>query len=108
MKKSDLRNGMIVKTRAGNYYLVVRDFDNGNHQSSVLLRDGGFLELCDYSEDMKTLRGHEKFDIVEVFKTLAVGRVITALGKEASANIISIWKREEKIDCRIGGKCIFE
>lgn len=80
MKKSDLKNKMVVKTRNGNIYTII-DGD--------MYRYSGWVSMISYREDL-TNKLRDGYDIVEVY------------GKCRSLDIddfvkISqpIWKREE-------------
>lgn len=58
MRKSELRNGMIVETREGNLYLVVGDF---------MTRESGFCLLTSFDENMLDGDGDSGYDIVKVY-----------------------------------------
>lgn len=67
MKKNELESGMWVKTRNGEWYMVIK-----NSKWEALVNDGGWNRLSDYSEDMTMTPDYEDeecsiFDIMQVF-----------------------------------------
>lgn len=50
MKKSDLENGMVVQTRNGNIYLVLKPFED---HEFVLVRAEGYMTSDCYDEYLK-------------------------------------------------------
>jgi len=58
MKKSDLKNGMLVETREGNLYLVVGDF---------ITKQDGFDLLSNYDENLKN-KVSNKLDIMKTYE----------------------------------------
>lgn len=58
MKKSELRNGMMVETREGVLYLVVGDF---------MTRENGYDLLSNYNKDMINVNDRA-YDIVKVYE----------------------------------------
>lgn len=84
MKKSDLKNRMVVETRNGNRYMVVDNF---------LMRKDGYLMLSDYHEDLtmnhdlnSSLRELDIMKIYGPYETLADMNNVFA---------IEIWERDE-------------
>lgn len=78
--KNDLKDGMVVKTREGNYYLVCGD---------LFIRDMGFLEINTYNNDLTNKLSIEE-DIVAVY-----GKIYTLCAlKNIEYNTV-LWKREE-------------
>ena len=84
MKKSDLKNRMVVETRNGNRYMVVDNY---------LMRSAGYIMLSDYNEDLTIkhviLESH-KFDIMTIYepcKTLDIDSIFDPL--------LEIWERDE-------------
>ena len=65
MQKSNLRTGMWVKYRDGQYAIVLRDTKNGD-----LFADDGFMDFDSYTEDLKVARTLEPtdYDIMEVWQ----------------------------------------
>jgi hypothetical protein len=70
MKKSDLRNGMVVETRDKFRFLVIGDNLQGKD---------GYLKLQDYKDDMQFGNNHEpgyinldNFDIMKVYPNIFV------------------------------------
>lgn len=69
MKKSDLRNGDIVKTREGNKYIVLLNIEHFTKKEGLLinLMDGCYLRLSRYKEDLTWYDEEAKnFDIVSI------------------------------------------
>lgn len=62
MRKDDLKNGMIVKTKNGDFYLVF----NGNLYNPISMTKH-FIGLSDYDDDLKRYFASHEFDIVEVY-----------------------------------------
>ena len=66
-KKSDLKTGMIVKTRIGNRYLVLLNCITQEHESEDLLMcDGGLISLKHYKNNL-TLPQDNDCDIIKIF-----------------------------------------
>lgn len=80
MKKSDLKDGMIVEYRNGNRRMVLRD---------ELLGVGIYNKLEHYDEDL-IIKSNKSLDIVEVFE-FEYGSLESVL---SSKNLKSIWKRQ--------------
>ena len=85
MKKSDLKNGMVVELRYGKRFLIVNDFGIG--KDSCINLDGFF----GYDENLYDINGVSKYDITKIyragsfnFKTLFDNKRLTL-----------IWEREE-------------
>ena len=87
MKKSDLKNRMVVETRNGNRYMVVDNY---------LMRKCGYMMLSDYNEDLTIIQTDtfistlEELDIIKIYepyKTLGIDDAFNAL--------IEIWERDE-------------
>ena len=72
MKKSDLKQGALVQTRNGNVYILIG-------KKFVNLKNGGFMPLENYSEDLLTCYPtiesiydvvcHSKYDVMKVFNS---------------------------------------
>ena len=76
MRLNDLKNGMIVKTRKGNSYIVMRDFiDYGDVLAGLSDSDNitnTWTSLSEYNKDMK----HNKLpglDIMSVYTSYLYG-----------------------------------
>lgn len=90
MKKSDLKDGMVVETRGGSKYLI-RTLENGNKVLSAMEK---WLMLDDgYNEDL-TDDTFKDLDIVKVFKTN--GTCLNTVFEER--NLTLIWQEEREID----------
>ena len=87
MKKSDLKNGMVVRTRNCNLYIVL---------NNSLISKRGYMNLNFYTEDLKDGDCKGSYDIVAIYKEKK-GHCLTPenwfinLGEP-------IWTREEEID----------
>lgn len=88
MKKSDLKNSMIVKIRKGEFGLVFKN---------KILFLNNFIYLKDFTEDLKVESKRVELDIIKVYKP----RTIFCLGdliniKEIDLDLI--WEREKRVD----------
>lgn len=63
MKLSDLKSGNIVETREGKKYIVLLNSSYGD--ILINLEDGCYLELCNYTQDLKNNYGIE-YEIIKV------------------------------------------
>ena len=86
MKKSDLKNGMVVELRNGKRFLIVNDLGIG--EDSCIKLDG----LVGYNENLNDVSGFSEFDITKIYKT--VGNTFRTLFDNERLNLI--WEREEK------------
>ena len=86
MKKSDLKNGMVVELRNGKRFLIVNDFGIG--EGSCINLDG----FMGYNENLNDVSGFSEFDITKIYKT--VGNTFRTLFDNERLNLI--WEREEK------------
>lgn len=90
MKKSDLKDGMIVET-GENIYLVCRD---------KFLGLDGYMGFEDYDENLKLKdEGFEKFNINSVYSTDSWGVGLKDL-LSSKRPLEKIWERPRKIDWR--------
>lgn len=92
--KDDLKNGMLVKTRANRVYLYLEYSDEG-YMCCVFVRDTGYIGLDMFNYDL-TVRGgnQEGFDIMKVYKPVDF---ITTLRLDDQIDRAElIWKREEE------------
>ena len=83
MKKSDLKNGMIVEYRNGFRRLVVND---------ELIGDDGHLSLTEYNDDLKINELYRNLDIIKVYK-YKLGWSFNRLLDDD--NLELIWERKE-------------
>lgn len=86
MKKSDLKNRMVVELRNGKRFLIVNDIGIG--KDSCINLDGFF----GYDENLNDVSGFSEFDITKIYKT--VGTTFKTLFDNESLSLI--WEREEK------------
>ena len=75
MKRSDLKTGMVVKTRDGWYGVVLIGcdfrFHYGQQNDCILGLDNpasDWMSLTEYTDDLKCIGGEGKFDIVRVYQ----------------------------------------
>ena len=94
MKKSDLKNGMVVELRNGKRFLIVNNFGIG--KDSCIYLYGSFA----YDENLYDVIGDSTFDITKIYKT--VGHTFKTLFDNESLSLI--WEREEKEEIKVGDK----
>lgn len=95
-KKSDLKNGMLVKTRNGNSYIFIEYPD-----MHIFVRRDGYNRIGEYKEDLTINRGHndDELDIIEVYEPV---QYITTLNIEQEiVKATLIWKREEVVEMTV-------
>lgn len=85
MKKSDLKNGMVVELRNGKRFLIVDDL--GISKDSCINLDGFF----GYDKNLNDVTGYSEFDITKIYKT----RGYTFKNLFDNERLILIWEREE-------------
>ena len=86
MKKSDLKNGMVVELRNGKRFLIVNDLGIG--KDTCINLDGFF----GYDENLNDVCGDKTYDITKIYKT--VGNTFKTLFDYERLSLI--WEREEK------------
>lgn len=86
MKKSDLKNGMVVELRNGKRFLIVNDIGIG--KGSCINLDG----YLGYDENLNDVCGNSTFDITKIYKT----RGCTFNNLFYNEVLSLIWEREEK------------
>lgn len=73
IKKSDLKTGAIVELINGDKYMLFLDVENSYTKNMLVsLKDGGYLSLDDYNDDLKD-RDNSKYDIVKICQNDYVG-----------------------------------
>lgn len=96
MKKSELKNGMIVTTRNGFKYMVLKNscYDiNGrysqysNNDILINIGDYGYMKLYDYNEDL-TFSGSDDWDIIKVSAEEYCSRLGARIEKANSHNLM--------------------
>ena len=85
MKKSDLKNGMVVELRNGKRFLIVKDKGIGKDTCINLDGFGG------YDENLYDVIGYSEYDITKIYKT--VGHTFKTLFDNERLSLI--WEREE-------------
>ena len=86
MKKSDLKNGMVVELRNGKRFLIVNDLGIG--KDTFINLDG----YSGYDENLNDISDAKTFDITKIYKT--VGTTFKTLFDNERLSLI--WEREEK------------
>ena len=86
MKKSDLKNGMVVELRNGKRFLIVDDRGFGEDSCIAL---NGFMG---YDENLNDIMRYSEFDIIKIYKT--EGNTFKSLFDKDRLSLI--WEREEK------------
>ena len=86
MKKSDLKNGMVVELRNGKRFLIVKDKGIGKDTCITINGFGG------YDENLYDVIGVSEYDIIKIYKT--EGNTFKTLFDNERLSLI--WEREEK------------
>ena len=86
MKKSDLKNGMVVELRNGKRFLIVNDRGFGEDSCITI---NGFMG---YDENLNDIMRYSEFDIIKIYKT--EGNTFKTLFDNERLNLI--WEREEQ------------
>ena len=86
MKKSDLKNGMVVELRNGKRFLIVDDRGFGEDSCIAL---NGFMG---YDENLYDVIGYSEYDITKIYKT--EGNTFNNLFDNERLSLI--WEREEQ------------
>ena len=86
MKKSDLKNGMVVELRNGKRFLIVNDRGFGEDSCITL---NGFMG---YDKNLNDIMRYSEFDIIKIYKT--EGNTFKTLFDNERLSLI--WEREEK------------
>ena len=86
MKKSDLKNGMVVELRNGKRFLIVNDFGIGEDSWISINRCMG------YDKNLNDIMRYSEFDIIKIYKT--EGNTYKTLFDNERLNLI--WEREEQ------------
>lgn len=85
MNKSDLKSGMVVKTRNKELFLVVGD---------LLISETGFMTLTSFDINLKNKLVHT-YDIMEIYKSTTQWGNGFSKGLYYRSKDNPIWKREE-------------
>lgn len=98
MKKSDLRNMMIVELRCGERYVVV-----GDH----LYYRSGYFPLDAFTDDLKHVsRAYESDDIVKVYSPIKYLPTADDLNRVEQLCTLE-WEREDDLDLPFNGKAVY-
>lgn len=76
MTKSDLKNGMVVRFREGNYYLYLQSCENYYEDCGGILINitrQGWIPISDYNDDLTIIEegDYRQLDIVAVYNPYA-------------------------------------
>ena len=99
--KADLKNGMLVQTKDDDWYMVMREATVEGEIMDMLIcaSDRGYLDIKDYTNDLKDVDNEDQFDIVrvatvedptEIFEVLREGSPV-----EYCEDFKIIWTRED-------------
>lgn len=106
MKKSDLKSGMLVKTRAGNIGLIVKD--NCHGEDAVIFNAGDWTGLDGYSEnliwhefDVDRIDYCKTIDIVAVYKPDLPTGFLSRKSKFGSLELL--WERKPEKTFELDG-----
>lgn len=78
---------MVVEIRDGTRYLVCGD---------KLIRDGGYMELCDYTEDLLCTDDDPDYDVSDFDIMVVYKEVCTLYAVTNTTNVL--WERKELLD----------
>lgn len=95
MTKQELKTGMTVRLRNGDRYLVIRDTCCNSHKDILWSKDGYYVPLCNYDDNMLNIPKENKLNIKEsVFKASV-----------AKYDIVAVWAPEEPSDIYKARRC---
>ena len=98
MKKSDLKQNMIVETRYGDRYLVLENVDTLLHRGRLFfMSNNGFLSDGVYSEELSDRHIMSPFDIVKVMKWKQF-KGLECLNAATIDEFEVLWERPEPIN----------
>lgn len=98
MKKSDLKDMMIVESRDGERYVVVGD---------RLYYGSGYLPLSSFTDDLKYVsRTYESGDIVKVYSPIKYLPTADDLNRVEQLCTLE-WEREDDPDLPFNGKAVY-
>ena len=89
MKLSDLKTGMVVETKEGNFYLVLC-----TEKDTLFIRNEGYNNKTCYEEDLTSTELAE-YNIVAVYK-INQGKSFKDIFD--NSNLTLLWEREKPID----------
>lgn len=87
MKKSDLKNGMVVEIKGGLYFLI----------DDVFVGIDEFMPLDRYTNELK-LPGDSEFDITKVFEVICWGSGFEFILNNKKERLMLLWERKQEID----------
>lgn len=88
MELKDLKTGMVVKNREGNYYMVIND---------CIVKEYMYNLFNNFNDNL-TEKTYKKLDIVEVYKERKGRKLIPTNWFRGIEKEEPIWKREDKVD----------
>jgi hypothetical protein len=102
MKKSDLKQNMIVECRDGIRYIVLENVETlyYGHQDLLFINSDGYLIGDSYDEDLKCTNGKSyqpEFDIGKVMKWKNFACINHLNEDENNAEFEVLWERQEPI-----------
>lgn len=106
MKLNDLKTGMIVKTREGMYYIIMRDFiDDGDVLAGLSCNNkisDTWLSLSSYNQDM-TYPKLPSLDIVNVYASsvYSADTPTKLLWERKEYKEVTMQEIEEKFGCKV-------
>lgn len=96
MNLSDLKTGMVVKTRNDNLYLIIRDIRFPEHieEVGILVSKYGWNRLADLSIDLLCNYGYTMFDIMRIYQPKYPYAITQFLARECLEDFDLIWERQ--------------
>lgn len=89
--KSDLQTGMVVETKDGTKYIVMRNSCISAPDSDFIVNENGWNPLRYYNDDLLEYHTYSDLDIIKVYKP-NYPNVIRTFEEDA---LELIWEREE-------------
>lgn len=86
MKKSDLKNGMVVELRDGERGIII---------NNKFLSKETFLKLTDINDDLEEINGETNCDIIKIFETT---ETFVLNDMSTGEDMILMWERKQDID----------
>ena len=102
MKREDLTTGMHVICKNGDEYVLIKNvITHTNGQAKITsapmigVQNAGWLDLMDYTEDLKDLNCDEEFDIQQIYMPRYYRCVITPIYARPE-DFELVWERPAK------------
>lgn len=92
MTKNDLQTGMVVETRAGAKYTLMKDAYTSYGTESVFVNHdgGGFTRFSEYNANLTSIYPHDDYDIMKVYTKSAPHNLLNTI----DGCLDLIWERE--------------